>query len=372
MTILSHETIRQAGDYVEVSLDNIERDLATSLFRQMLRLRRVEEALHAEYHPGNEMRCPVHFCIGQESIPAALSQCIQSEDYVFSHHRSHGYYFAKGSPLRELFAELYGRETGANGGMAGSQDISHLQTKFFSGAILAGSIAIGTGVALGIQMRGSSQVVACGFGEGATDEGAYWEALDFAAKERLPILFLIENNRYATLSDQMRRHVSDNICERAESFGVSSTKIFGNDCPLAYRSIRTAINKIRLGGGPALIEAYTYRTCGHVGPEDDSIFNYRPIEEIDFWKAHCPIVLMEREIIRQNIATFEDIKVWEGEITQEIAGYFDYAKQSQFPQMVDWHYANVNIETPLADKLLRSAEPRSYDGHQAETKLGPY
>lgn len=88
MTILSHETIRQAGDYVEVSLDNIERDLATSLFRQMLRLRRVEEALHAEYHPGNEMRCPVHFCIGQESIPAALSQCIRGEDYVFSHHLS--------------------------------------------------------------------------------------------------------------------------------------------------------------------------------------------------------------------------------------------------------------------------------------------
>src|SRR5689334_3546643 len=113
---LSHRTIVQMGHYRSLSLEGVDRQVALRLYHQMLRLRRTEEALHAEYHPAEEMRCPIHFCIGQEAIPAALSLLVQPDDFMFSHHRSHGYYFAKGSPLRELFAEIYGRETGADGG----------------------------------------------------------------------------------------------------------------------------------------------------------------------------------------------------------------------------------------------------------------
>src|SRR5580692_8735878 len=112
---LSHSTIAKSGHYRELSLEGLTPAITLGLYRQMLRLRRTEEALLAEYHPAEEMRCPIHFCIGQEAIPAALSALVQPKDYMFSHHRSHGYYFAKGSPLRELFAEIYGRETGADG-----------------------------------------------------------------------------------------------------------------------------------------------------------------------------------------------------------------------------------------------------------------
>src|SRR6185503_5574181 len=107
----------------------------------MLRLRRCEEALAREYHPADEMRCPVHFCVGQEAVPAALSLLLRDDDYLYCHHRSHGYYLAKHAPMNALFAELYGKATGANAGLAGSQDISFAKRRFFSGAILAAATA---------------------------------------------------------------------------------------------------------------------------------------------------------------------------------------------------------------------------------------
>src|SRR5258708_30123509 len=163
---LNHLEITSVGHYQELDITGVALETLLALLHQMLRLRRMEEALLAEYHPANEMRCPIHFCIGQEAVPAALSQLVESEDYLFSHHRSHGYYFAKGAPLRELFAEIYGKETGASGGKAGSQDISHCESRFFSGAILGGAITIAIGAAFGIQWRKSRQISISGFGEG--------------------------------------------------------------------------------------------------------------------------------------------------------------------------------------------------------------
>src|SRR6266567_1247521 len=216
---LNHRTIRQMGRYRAMDLAGVAPETLRSLYRQMLRLRRTEEALLNEYHPADEMRCPIHFCVGQEAVPAALSLVVELEDYLFSHHRSHGYYFAKSSPLRELFAEIYGKETGANSGQAGSQDISHQGSRFYSGAILAGAISIAVGAAHGLQFKKSRQISIAGFGEGATDEGAFWEAINYAGVRKLPVLFICENNRYATYSDQLKRQNSDNICERVIPFG---------------------------------------------------------------------------------------------------------------------------------------------------------
>src|SRR5438034_9684834 len=176
MTVLSHKGILGAGRYRGVNIGKGEAETARAILRFMLRLRMCEEALAREYHPADEMRCPIHFCIGQEAVPAALSQLIRKDDLLFSHHRSHGYYFAKGAPMRELFAEIYGKETGANGGRAGSQDISHTGSGFYSGAILAGSVSIAVGAAYGLKFRKTARIAVSGFGEGATDEGAFWEA----------------------------------------------------------------------------------------------------------------------------------------------------------------------------------------------------
>ena len=272
---LSHRSISHMERYQGYSIAGLETATLRDLYRQMLRLRRTEEALLQEYHPADEMRCPIHFCVGQEAVPAALSLLVKAEDYLLSHHRSHGYYFAKSAPLRELFAEIYGKATGANGGQAGSQDISHHESRFYSGAILAGSISLAVGVAFGLQHQDSNSISIAGFGEGATDEGAFWEAMNYAGVKRLPVLFVCENNRYATYSDQLKRQASDNICERVATFGVRSRRVFGNDVAAVYRTLQTEMNSVRKGQGPALVEAYTYRWNSHVGPEDDGVNAYR-------------------------------------------------------------------------------------------------
>jgi TPP-dependent pyruvate/acetoin dehydrogenase alpha subunit len=369
---LNHRTLSLSGHYREMSLEGIAPDVLLTLYRQMLRLRRTEEALLAEYHPAEEMRCPIHFCIGQESIPAALSALVLPTDFMFSHHRSHGYYFAKGAPLRELFAEIYGRETGANAGKAGSQDISHAPSHFFSGAILAGAVSIAVGAAFGFKLKGSAQIAISGFGEGATDEGAFWEAMNFAGKQRLPILFVIENNRYATFSDQLKRQADDNICERVRPFGVRATKIFGNDSALAYRTLKGEMAALRKGDGPALVEAYTYRWNSHVGPEDDGINNYRSEEEMKFWRDNCPIVLLEERLREAKILSDDAKREMESTIAGEIAENFRFAKTSPFPGKQDWRKINYEDASPMADRLLGLAKRGDFDHDQSEAKLGPY
>ena len=369
---LSHRTITQMERYRALDLKGIDRDLALKLFHQMLRLRRTEEALHAEYHPAEEMRCPIHFCIGQEAIPAALSVLLRPDDFCFSHHRSHGYYFAKGAPMRELFAEIYGRETGANGGKAGSQDISHSESHFYSGAILAGAVSIAVGAAFGLKHQKTQQISVSGFGEGATDEGAFWEAMNYAGHKRLPILFVIENNRYATFSDQLKRQSSDNITERVRPFGVRATQIFGNDVALAWRTLGEEMTRLRAGDGPALVEAYTYRWNSHVGPEDDSANAYRTKEEMQFWKNNCPLALMEEKLRANGLLDDEKKAAFEADVAAEIADNFKFAKESPFPKATDWHRMTYDDATPLADKLLGTAVRGDFDHYQADAKLGPY
>ncbi len=369
---LSHQTIQSRGDYKEVRAEMVAPEIGFSLWRQMTRLRTVEQALHEEYHPADEMRCPIHFCIGQESIPAALSLLVQASDYLFSHHRSHGYFFAKGSPLKELFAEIYGKETGANGGKAGSQDISHHETRFYSGAILSGAVAIAAGVATGLKIRKSKEISIAGFGEGATDEGAFWETLNYAGKEQLPLLLVCENNRYATYSDQLKRQFNDNISERVKPFGIRSIKVFGNDSPLVYRTIEEGIKSIREGAGPLLVEAYTYRWNSHVGPEDDGKNEYRTSEEMNFWKRNCPIRLLENALKNANQWNQSDIDKAKKIIDQEIAECFRFAKESAFPAGVCWKELNEEDKTPLADQWLAEEQACTFDQNQSDAKLGPY
>ena len=296
---LSHRTITQIGRYRDMNLAGVAPDTLLKLYHQMLRLRRMEEAMHAEYHPADDMRCPIHFCIGQEAVPAALSLHVKADDYLFSHHRSHGYYFAKGSPLRELFAEIYGKATGASGGKAGSQDISHSETNFYSGAILAGAVSIAVGAAFGFKHKQTRQIAISGFGEGCTDEGAFWEAMNYAGKQKLPVLFVCENNRYATFSDQLKRQADDNVSARVRPFGVRATQIFGNDTVLAHRTIGAEIERLRHGDGPALIEAYTYRMAAHTTSDDPT--RYREAAELEGWRQRDPIERLKIYLTSEGI-----------------------------------------------------------------------
>lgn len=372
MKVLSHAEILRAGRYSGVRIDNSESDTAKMLYRFMLRLRMCEETLAKEYHPADEMRCPVHFCVGQEAVPAALSLLLGDDDYLFCHHRSHGYYLAKNAPMDALFAELYGRRTGANGGLAGSQDISFPSRNFYSGAILAGATAISVGAALGFRLKGTAQVAVAGFGESATDEGVFWEAVNYAAVAKVPVIFVCENNKYSVFSPQMKRQAIDNLSARVATFGMRSTALFGNDVMEVYRTLRDEIVCARAGEGPAFVEAYTYRWSGHYGPASDDLVGYRDPAEVEAWKRNCPISLLEDAMRTNAILGPGDREIFEREIQAEIDESFRFAKSSPFPAAPDWRALNFSPSSPVADELLVDFDTTHFDAHQETQQAKGY
>src|SRR6185436_2773956 len=168
-------------------------DLASSsllrLYRTMFLVRRTEEILMAEYHPADEMRCPMHFCVGQEAMPAALAEVIRPNDVLMSHYRSHGYYLAKGAPLDAMIAEFYGKATGSNGGIAGSMELASHDHHFYSGAIVGGSLLVPLGSAFAQRYRESDDISVAVMGDGSFDEGITYETFNLAALHKLPLLF---------------------------------------------------------------------------------------------------------------------------------------------------------------------------------------
>lgn len=372
MAEITHASILKAGRYRGLRIASGDEEHALALFRFMLRLRMCENALADEYHPADEMRCPVHFCVGQEAVPAALSLLLRDDDYLYCHHRSHGYYLAKHAPMTRLFAELYGKRSGANGGLAGSQDISFPSHRFFSGAILAGATAISAGTALALQLQGAGSVAVAGFGESATDEGIFWESVNYAALARLPVVFVCENNNYSVFSPQLKRQPFDNIAARVEAFGMARTAIFGNDAPLVYCTLREAIARARSGEGPTFIEAYTYRWSGHYGPASDDLVGYRAPGELEAWKVNCPIALLEEALRGKGLLSDTARAGLEAEIADEISECFRFAKSAEYPSQPDWAGLNLASGTPEADRLLADVDSSEFDAHQDAAQAKGY
>lgn len=373
MAKINHESILKMGKYRDLSITGIEPELVMGLYTFMLRFRRCQEEIFKEYHPANEMRCPVHFSIGQEAVPAALSYLISKEDYLFTHHRSHGSYLAKGGSMNSLFAELYGRKTGANGGLAGSQEISVPSIRFYSGAIVGGGLAIAVGTGLGIKLKGRPEIAIAVFGDAATDEGVFWEAISYASLHKLPVLFICENNHYSTYSPQFKRQPLDNVHQRVATFGLKTRALFGNDVITNHSAIGEAISYVRRGKGPFYIEAYTYRWAGHVGPEDDDYIGYRPMSELEAWKNNCPILLLEEQMIAHGLLTTDGKEAIIDDINTEIREAFKFARNSPFPAEPDWEKLNYSDKSPLADELLPSHTPSEYfDQDQEDTIPKPY
>ena len=197
-----------------------------SLYRMGRLIRRTEEILIEEY-ARQEMRCPMHFCIGQEGTPTALSALLRPDDYIVSHYRSHGYYLAKGAPLGEMLAEFHGKATGSNGGFAGSMELAHEEARIYSGAIVGGPAAIAMGVAFALKYRQTPGIAIAVVGDGSLDEGVSYEALNLAALHGVPLLTICENNLYAAHTPEQLRTMSRSITDRVKSFGMSTERFDG-------------------------------------------------------------------------------------------------------------------------------------------------
>ena len=234
-------------------------------------------------------------------------------------------------------------------------------------------LAIAVGVALGFQLKNKPYIAIVGLGDGAADEGIFWEAISYAQLCKLPVIFICENNRYSTYSSQQKRQHKDNIHDRVKAFGLKTKALFGNDVIAVMSAISKAIEFTRQGKGPVFIEAYTYRWKGHVGPEDDDYVGYRPKSEVNFWKKNCPILLLEEQMIAHHLLTKKMKDNLLKDINSEIAEAFRFAKNSPFPNDTDWEDQNYCSKTPLADKLLKDeTKSELFNQNQAETIPEPY
>jgi pyruvate dehydrogenase E1 component alpha subunit len=306
-----------------------------SLFFSMLKIRQVEQAIAALY-PGQEIKCPVHLCTGQEAIPAGVCQALAKNDIVFGSHRAHGYYIARGASLRIFIAELYGKASGCGKGKSGSQHFAAPEVGFMgSSAIVAGTVPIAVGSALAFKMQGRPLVAVVDFGDGATDEGIFYEALNFAALKKLPVVFICENNTYATHAHIRVRQAKNNIAQRARVFGVPATKINGNNVLEVFRTAKSAIKRARSGGGPFLIECETYRWMSHVGPEYDCNLGYRSEDELKQWFKKCPLKVFQDLFIQKKLITDTDLNKMLDQVNTEVKAAVDFAKSSLAPSPQD-------------------------------------
>ena len=309
---------------------NKKSDLLT-VYSEMLKIRLFEERI-IELYPEQEIRTPVHLCIGQEAIAAGVCHHLKKEDYIFTNHRCHGHCIAKGMGLSSIMAELYGKKTGACKGKGGSMHLSDPDYGVLAtSAIVGGGIALSVGAALSLKLKKSKNIAVVFFGDGAVDEGAFYESLNFAALKKLPILFVCENNFYATNSPVQSRQPLDNIYKKGEIFGIKGSRCDGNDAKEILSISHALTEKIRKGSGPHLIECRTYRWKGHVGPDCDFSKGCRPKHELDSWTKKCPIKILERQLLKSKILTKNKIGEVHGRIQEEIKQAVNFAKNSPFP-----------------------------------------
>lgn len=301
------------------------------MMRQMMRIRMVEEAI-ANHYPDQEMRCPTHLCIGQEAVPVGVSAHLTKHDLVFSGHRSHGHFLAKGGDLKSMMAELYGRATGCAHGKGGSQHLIDLRCGFMGSApILASTISVGVGAAWGAVLRAESRVVVVYFGDGATEEGTFHEAMNFASLKRLPVIFVCENNLYSVHSALAVRQPPRSIAAMGSAHGVPAAQGDGNDIRVVYQLAQQAIRRARGGEGPTLLEFMTYRWMEHCGPNEDTELGYRSALELAEWKARDPIVMARELALSAGLGSALEEDVEREGIAREIEEAVSYARTSPFP-----------------------------------------
>ena len=254
---------------------------AARLYRSMYLIRRVEEEIIRLY-PTDKIKSPVHLSIGQEAVSAAVCDQLEKSDVVFGTYRGHALYLAKGGDVPRMMAELYGKVDGCARGKAGSMHLVDPEVNMMgTSAVVATGISNAVGAALALKMQKSTAIVACFFGEGATDEGAWHESMNFASLRKLPILFVCENNFYAIYSHVRDRMAGPGLRARSKAYGIEAEMIEDHEPMKLHERAGLAVAAVRRGEGPRLLECMTYRWRDHVGPTEDRMHKYRPDQELD-------------------------------------------------------------------------------------------
>ncbi|WP_027720307.1 thiamine pyrophosphate-dependent dehydrogenase E1 component subunit alpha [Maridesulfovibrio zosterae] len=313
-------------------------DNKRTMYRDMLRIRMVQERIEAEYLE-DRMRTPVHLCVGQEASAVGVCATLRKGDYISSNHRGHGHYLAKGGDLKALMAELHCKTTGCAKGYGGSMHLVDTSVgNMGHSAIVGGGIPIGTGQALASKMLKQDRVSVVFFGDGAADEGTFYESVNFAMLKKLPVVYVLENNGWAVCSPTASRQLGKNVfLKGAAPELLSAQSIDGNDVELIYEKAIAAVERARSGLGPSLIECKTYRMLGHAGCKAQDAKGYRDEQEVEKWAERCPLQSYGQKLIKGDVLTQSDIDVMQREIAQELDEAFRFALESPLPTEEDLH-----------------------------------
>ena len=307
----------------------IEAEKLRWMYRKMVEIRCFEEAAMATFHE-RLWRGSLHGCIGQEAPAAAMCAAMRPDDYFASSHRGHGHYLAKGLDPQRFMAELFGRSTGYCRGRGGSMHTIDVETRIFGNSMVGSGAHLAAGIGLAIKMRGGREVVACSFGDGATNTGGWHEGINFAAVHKLPVIYLCENNQIAVYTPLHETLPIEDIAVRAEGYGIPGYTLDGADAVGLYETCRQAVDRARSGEGPTLIEAKLYRWRGHTVWDPAT---YRTEEENEEWRQHDPIPRLEEYLLAEGIISEDTIVGLKAEVEEEMQEAVEFAKQSPEPEL---------------------------------------
>lgn len=303
-----------------------------TLYRLLYLGRQFEDKL-GELFAAGKLAGWVHLGKGQEGTGAALSLCLEKDDYLVPYHRSRVSLFGKGLSVKSLLAEIMGKKTGCCKGVGGEAHIMDVATGIYgTGGIIASNIPIGVGLAYASKLEGSGRIVACAFGDGASNRGAFHEALNMAALWNLPIVFLCENNQYAEFTAAANHMKITDIAMRASSYGIPGVIVDGYNPAECYEVFREAVDRARKGEGPTLIESKTYRYSGHY--EGDPML-YRPKQEVEQWLKRDPVSTYRQTVLDQQVLTEQEITALEADVSQELNEAVEFAIHSESPTAED-------------------------------------
>ncbi len=323
-------------------------DSATQLemYRRMLRIRRFDETVKTLFDRG---RIPgsVHLSIGQEAEVVGACMALRRDDTMVGNHRSHGHPIGKGAALGPLLAEILGKATGVNGGKGGSMHLADFSVGSLGESSIVGSgLPVAVGAALGAKMQGSDRVCLCFFGDGASNEGYFHEALNMASAWQVPVVFLCENNGYGVTTAFGRISRVPDVAARAAAYGIPGQIVDGQDALAVHAAVAQAVQGARDGAGPSLIEAKTYRYPHHSeGPLYDAIA-YRDASELAAWQARDPLPLFARHLENTGVADAPTLNGLEQAIAAEVAAALEFAEQSPWPDPAEAHRGLYR--TPIA------------------------
>jgi 2-oxoisovalerate dehydrogenase E1 component len=305
------------------------KDILLSLYREMLNIRRTEEQLVKSYAAGL-IHGACHTYIGEEAIAVGVCAHLRLDDAVFSTHRGHGHALAKGVPPREVIAELYGRVTGCSRGRGGSMHLFAPEIGMMgTSGIVGPCILQATGAGYSFKLLKTDRVGIAFFGDGAANNGAFHEGLNLASIYRLPVIYVCENNLYATEVPFAYAAGHPDVGDRGYAYGIPSVIVDGNDVLAVYEAAGEAVQRARSGGGPTLIEGKTYRTRAHSEGMGES--GYRSQEEIDAWKARDPIKRFHEYMISEQMVSGEELENIEAEVQARVEEAAEFAKNSPWP-----------------------------------------